>query len=71
MRAGLDAWSVGHMAAGPDGQKELPDQDAIVKHREEQLTTAGIEAAILERDTKRAIRYRPLSDEESRSVISK
>ena len=66
----MNAWSVGHMAAGPDAAKELPGRDAIKKHRQEQLATAGIEAAVLERDAKSAIRYRALSDEEARSLIS-
>jgi len=52
-----------------DSPKELPDRGAIAKYRREQLATAGIEAAILERATKSAIRYRQLSDEEVRSSI--
>jgi len=69
MKVALDAWSVGHMALGEDGAKELPERVAITRHRQEQLSGAGIEAAVLERDLKRAIRYRPLSDEEVRSSI--
>jgi proteasome alpha subunit len=65
----LDAWSVGHMALGADAAKELPEQSAIVKHRQEQLSAAGVEAGILERESKMAIRYRALSDEEVRSTI--
>jgi hypothetical protein len=65
----LDAWSVGHMALGPDAAKELPEKSAIVKHRQEQLGTAGVEAGILERENKAAIRYRALSDDEVRSTI--
>src|SRR6202049_1331640 len=60
----FDAWSVGRMAIGEDARKELPERDAIRKHRDEQLVNAGIEAAVLERDGKRAIRYRTLADEE-------
>jgi proteasome alpha subunit len=69
IRVAADAWGVGQMAAGPDEAKELPARDAIVKHRQEQLTTRGIEAAVLERDAKTTIRYRTLSDEEVRSSI--
>jgi proteasome alpha subunit len=65
----LDAWSVGHMALGADGVKELPEKAAIVKHRQEQLGMAGVEAAILERESKTAIRYRALLDKEVRSSI--
>src|SRR6266487_424850 len=31
----FDAWSVGRMALGEDAAKELPDRDAIRKHRDE------------------------------------
>jgi len=65
----LDAWSVGRMAIGEDGIKELLERSAVTKHRQEQLATAEIEAAILQRDTKTAIRYRTLSDEEVRAFI--
>jgi proteasome alpha subunit len=64
----LDAWSVGHMT-GDDAPKELPARDAIDKHRREHLAMAGIEAAVLERGGKSAIRYRTLSDEEVRPLI--
>ena len=67
--AALDAWSVGHRALGGDSAKELPDRAAIAQHRQEQLTTSGIEAAVLERGAKTAIRYRSLSDEEVRSIV--
>jgi proteasome alpha subunit len=69
MKLAIDAWAVGHMAIGDDGAKELPDRAAVAKHREEQLADAGVEAAVLERDSKTAIRYRTLSDEEARSAI--
>jgi proteasome alpha subunit len=69
VKIALDAWSAGHMALGTDGAKVLPARDAITKHRQEQLATAGIEAAILERAAKGAIRYRALSDEEVRSSL--
>src|SRR6266852_1182475 len=65
----LDAWSVGRMAMGENPSKELPDRAALRKHRDEQLAGAGIEAAVLERDTKSAIRYRILPDEELRSSL--
>ncbi|HJX98609.1 MAG TPA: hypothetical protein VJ281_07015 [Chthoniobacterales bacterium] len=59
-----DAWSVGRMAIGESGIKELPERGAIRKYRDEQLEKGGIEAAVLERDAKSAIRYRILSEEE-------
>ena len=69
LQTALDAWSVGHMAGGVDGSKELPEKAVIVKHRQEQLGMAGVEAGILERASKTAIRYRTVSDEEVRSII--
>jgi hypothetical protein len=67
----FDAWSVGRMATGENASKELPERDAIRKHRDEQLTTGGIEAAVLERNSKSAIRYRTLADEELRSSLQR
>jgi hypothetical protein len=67
----LDAWSVGRMAMGENASKELPDPAAVRKHRDEQLASAGIEAAVLERDTKSAMRYRILADEELRSSLQR
>jgi proteasome alpha subunit len=65
----LDAWSIGHMTLQTSDAKEQPERTAVRKHREEQLAIAGIEAAFLERDAGRAIRYRPLSDKELRSLL--
>jgi proteasome alpha subunit len=59
-----DGWSVGRMGLGEDAIKEVPDREAIRKHRDAQLAEFGIEAAVLERDSKSAIRYRSLSEEE-------
>jgi proteasome alpha subunit len=70
VNAALDAWSVGHMLLQATDAKELPDPAAIAQHRREQLATAAIEAAVLERDGSTAIRYRSLADKELRSLIS-
>ena len=70
INSALDAWSVGHLTLAENGG-ELPDRELISKHRAEQLATAGIEAAILERDGKRAIRYRTLPDEQVRPLIQR
>jgi proteasome alpha subunit len=69
IQVALDAWSVGRMATGENGIKELPERAAIDKHRQEQLADSGIEAAILERKSKSAIRYRTLMHEEVRSSV--
>ena len=68
-KSALDAWSVGHMGLQKDGAKKLPEHDAIDKYRQEQLSTRGIEAAVLERDGSTAIRYRALSDEAVRALL--
>jgi proteasome alpha subunit len=69
INAAIDAWSVGHMMLGEESSDELPERSAIAKHRQDQLATSGIEAAVLERGGGRAIRYRSLSDDEVRSAI--
>jgi hypothetical protein len=65
----LDAWSIGHMTLQTTDTKEPPDRAAVRKHRQEQLANAAIEAAVLERDAGRAIRYRLLPDNELRPLI--
>jgi proteasome alpha subunit len=69
LNSALDAWSIGHMTLQTDDAKEPPLRAAARKHREEQLASAGIEAALLERDATRAIRYRSLSDKELRPLM--
>ena len=70
VRAAVDAWSVGHLSAGPDSGKEVPARAAIEQDRQQQLAVAGIEAAVLERNARSAIRYRCLSDDEARSFLA-
>jgi proteasome alpha subunit len=69
IKLGLDAWMVGHLALGDAGVKELPAREKIVTERKERLRAAGIEAAILERADKAAIRYRALTEPEIRSAL--
>jgi proteasome alpha subunit len=69
LKLSLDAWTVGHLALGDGGVKEIPSREKILAERKERLRGAGIEAAILERDDKRAIRYRPLNESEIRSGL--
>ena len=68
--AALDAWSVGHMSLPGDGTSKLPEHSAVAQHRQEQLGKMGIEAALLERNSGRAIRYRSLSDAEARALVN-
>lgn len=69
LKLSLDAWIVGHLALGDDGVKDLPARDKILAERKERLRAAGIEAAVLDRDESRAIRYRALNDTEIRSAL--
>ncbi|HEX4638178.1 MAG TPA: hypothetical protein VH170_01695 [Chthoniobacterales bacterium] len=65
-----DAWSVGRLALGGEtATKDLPDREAVRKYRSEQLANSSVEGAVLERDSRSAIRYRTLSDEELRSIL--
>jgi proteasome alpha subunit len=69
MKVALDAWTVGHLALGDGGVKELPARDKILAERKERLRAAGVEAAILERNDKIALRYRALTEAEIRSAL--
>jgi proteasome alpha subunit len=66
----LDAWTVGHLALGNVDIQSVPEAGEIAKHRQEQLATVGIEAAVLERGGKSTIRYRSLADEQVRPAAS-
>jgi proteasome alpha subunit len=69
LKLSLDAWIVGHLALGDSGVKEIPAREKILTERKERLRAAGVEAAILERDDKTAIRYRALSEGEIRAGL--
>jgi proteasome alpha subunit len=69
IKLGVDAWTVGHLALGEAGIKDLPARDQILAERKERLRAAGIEAAILERNDQSAIRYRALTEPEIRSAL--
>jgi len=64
----LDAWIVGHLTAGSDTQDELPAPDKIASHRREQLASAVIEAAVLERSSNLPITYRALAGDDLASL---
>jgi len=65
----LDAWSIGHMTLGKDNTSEAPERAAFRQHRQEQLAGNSIEAGVLERNGATAIRYRTLSEKETRELI--
>lgn len=69
IKLSLDAWTVGHLALGDAGVKELPAREKILAERKERLRAAGIEAAVLDRDDETAIRYRALTEPEIRSAL--
>ena len=69
LNSALDAWSIGHMSLQAGDTSELPERAALLRYRQEQLSKSGIEAALLERDSSKAIRYHSLSDTELRSLI--
>jgi proteasome alpha subunit len=69
IKLSLDAWTVGHLALGDAGVKEVPGRDKILAERKERLRATGIEAAVLDRDDKTAIRYRALTEPEIRSAL--
>ena len=62
------AWSVGSMALGEGGIRELPDDEAIVAYSREHAGKDKMEAALLERSARSAIRYRRLSEHEISSL---
>ena len=70
LNSALDAWSIGHMSLQASDATGPPERAVVLKYRQEQLASRGIEAAVLERDASRAIRYRSLSDTELRSLIN-
>jgi len=69
INAALNAWIVGNLALGEDGIHELPDKASLQAERQKQLGAAGIEAAILERDGRSALRYRTLSAAEIQAAV--
>ena len=70
LRAAVNAWTVGNMALGENGIRELPPKDAVDREREKQANSGAIEAAILERNSPVAIRYRALTNDEVASALA-
>jgi proteasome alpha subunit len=62
----LDAWTIGHLTLTTDSKDDPPSAEEIAKHRAEQLATASIEAAVLERSSPLPITWRTLRDVEIR-----
>lgn len=68
LKIALDAWTVGHLALGDSSMKELPARETILAERKERLRAVGVEAAVLDRNDTRAIRYRNLSEAQIRAA---
>ncbi len=64
-----DAWSIGHWSLDDDAPKDLPPHADIVRHRDEQLANAAIEAAVLERGDSGPLTWRSLPDAEVRPIL--
>jgi proteasome alpha subunit len=60
----VDAWIVGQMTLGEDAARTLPAKDVLQTERTKHLRERGLEAVVLERSGKMAIRYRPLTEKE-------
>jgi proteasome alpha subunit len=66
----LDAWSVGHISLAEDAKEEIPDDETIARHRNEQLQSANVEAAILDRTSEMPITFRRISREDLEQLLS-
>jgi proteasome alpha subunit len=64
-----DAWAVGHLSLGDDSEKEMPSHAEIVRHRNEQIANAAIEAAVLEKTTNVPLTWRSLPESEVRPLF--
>jgi proteasome alpha subunit len=63
-----DAWVVGTMALTEDGARAIPAKEMLAEERDKHLADKRIEAAVLERKSESAIRYRSLADDEIKSL---
>jgi proteasome alpha subunit len=65
----LDAWAIGHLALTGDLGDELPEADRLAAHRTEQLASASIEAAVLERTATFPATWRSLREADLRASL--
>ncbi|MFN2476607.1 MAG: 20S proteasome subunit A/B [Chthoniobacterales bacterium] len=65
----LNACTVGKLALGEDGIRELMDEPAVAAERRKLLQPGAVEAALLDRDSARSIRYRSLTADEVSATI--
>ncbi|MDQ6625835.1 MAG: proteasome subunit alpha [Verrucomicrobiota bacterium] len=64
LETALNGLTVGKLALGEDGVRELPEKGAIAEERAKLLQQGGAEVALLERESPRSIRYRSLGADE-------
>ncbi len=65
----LHAWLIGHLTLTDDSREDLPTHTELARHREEQLASATLEAAILERASPTPMTWRPLTDTAIRALL--
>ncbi len=71
LEVAADAWALGHMTEEGDSGKDVPSHADIVRHRNERLADAAIEAAVLEKDSGVPQAWRSLHDAEVRPHFQK
>lgn len=69
LRTAVNAWTVGQMALGEEAARALPTDDALRAEREKHVSAGQIEAALLERSSRIAIRYRALTPAEIKTAL--
>lgn len=70
INAALNAWLVGNLARGGEAITELPGKEALKAERQRHTEVSAIEAVLLERNSRSAIRYRPLNASEIHAAIA-
>jgi len=70
MKVALDAWSAGDLPAAEEATKEIPSHEKLLKHRQEKLKSALVEASVLERSGASAIRYRQITGDELKELTA-
>lgn len=70
LEVACDTWTIGKLALGDDGIRELPDKSAIASERRKQIESSAVEGVVLERDAKLSIRYRSLGADDLKALKS-
>ena len=67
----LEAWTLGHLTQASEPTEDLPSEEALARHRKEQLGAASIEVAILTDSGSQAATWRSFPDAEIRPHFEK